>query len=122
MEMNFSFLQGERGFYLQRKAEVNPVRNSSGALDPAGIILKCNPAAEQGGIISNGVKRSQSQSYMEENLERCVKCGKQQGLQSVAVTIWRRTFHLFYLCAECGNVDIEELLMIIRLYKEKRKT
>jgi len=35
---------------------VNPVRNSSGALDPAGIILKCNPAAEQRGIISNGVK------------------------------------------------------------------
>jgi hypothetical protein len=36
---------------------VNPVRNSSGALDPAGIILKCNPAAEQRGIISNGVNR-----------------------------------------------------------------
>jgi hypothetical protein len=46
--------------------EVNPVRNSSrydskpsGALDPAGIILECNPAtggtAEQQGIISNGV-------------------------------------------------------------------
>jgi DNA-directed RNA polymerase subunit RPC12/RpoP len=59
---------------------------------------------------------------MEENLERCVKCGKQQELQGVAVTIGRRTFHLFYLCAECGNVDIEELLMIIGLYKEKRKT
>jgi hypothetical protein len=36
---------------------VNPVRNSSGALNPAGIILKSNPAAEQRGIISNGVKR-----------------------------------------------------------------
>ena len=36
--------------------EVNPVRNSSGALNPAGIILKSNPAAEQWGIISNGVK------------------------------------------------------------------
>jgi hypothetical protein len=59
---------------------------------------------------------------MGENLECCLKCGKQQGLQGVAVTIGRRTFHLFYLCAECGNVDIEELLMIIRLYKEKRKT
>jgi hypothetical protein len=34
---------------------VNPVRNSSGALNPAGIILKS--AAEQRGIISNGVKR-----------------------------------------------------------------
>jgi hypothetical protein len=36
--------------------KVNPVRNSSGALNPAGIILKSNPAAEQRGIISNGVK------------------------------------------------------------------
>jgi len=35
--------------------EVNPVRNSSGALNPAGIILRSNPAAEQRGIISNGV-------------------------------------------------------------------
>ena len=36
---------------------INPVRNSSGALNPGGIILKSNPAAEQQGIISNGVKR-----------------------------------------------------------------
>jgi putative ABC transport system permease protein len=34
---------------------VNPVRNSSEALNPAGIILKSNPAVEQRGIISNGV-------------------------------------------------------------------
>jgi len=27
---------------------VNPVRNSSGALNPAGIDLKCNPAAAAG--------------------------------------------------------------------------
>ncbi|MDP3016037.1 MAG: AMIN domain-containing protein, partial [Deltaproteobacteria bacterium] len=49
--------------------KVNPVRNSSGALNPAlrggapygaepGIILKSNPDAEQGGIISNGVKKA----------------------------------------------------------------
>ena len=35
---------------------VNPVRNSSGALNPPGMILKCDPAAEQWDIISNGVK------------------------------------------------------------------
>jgi len=34
----------------------NPVRNSSGALNPAGIILKSNLAEERGGIISNGAK------------------------------------------------------------------
>jgi len=39
-----------------REGGVNPVRNSNGALNPAGIILKSNPAAEQRGIISNGVK------------------------------------------------------------------
>ena len=63
-----------------------------------------------------------ARSNMIENQERCLKCGKQQGLQGVAVTIGRKTFHLFYLCAECGNVDIGELLKIIRWYKEKRKT
>jgi len=35
---------------------VNPVRNSKGALNPAGIVLKSDLAAEQRGIISNGVK------------------------------------------------------------------
>ena len=42
--------------------EVHPVRNSSrydskpsGALDPAGIIIKPDSAAQQRGIISNGV-------------------------------------------------------------------
>jgi predicted nucleic-acid-binding Zn-ribbon protein len=64
----------------------------------------------------------QSRSNMVENQERCLKCGKQQGLQGVAVTIGRRTFHLFYLCSKCGNVNIEELLRIIGLYKEKKTT
>jgi hypothetical protein len=59
---------------------------------------------------------------MEENMERCLKCGKQQGLQGVAVTIGRKTFHLFYLCTKCGDVNIEELLMIIRSCKEKKPT
>jgi len=35
---------------------VNPDRNSTGALNPARIIAKSNPAVEQRGIISNGVK------------------------------------------------------------------
>jgi len=38
-----------------QRVRVNPVRNSSETLNPAGIILKSNPAAEQQGIISNGV-------------------------------------------------------------------
>jgi radical SAM superfamily enzyme YgiQ (UPF0313 family) len=45
---------------------VNPVRNSRRALNPAGIILKSNPAkggtTEQRGIISNGVKGSKESS------------------------------------------------------------
>ena len=49
-ELKIEILRG-----LLREA-VNPVRNSSEALNPAGIILKSNPAAEQRGIISNGVK------------------------------------------------------------------
>jgi len=57
---------------------------------------------------------------MIEDQERCLKCGKQEGLQGVAVTIGRRTFHLFYLCAKCGNVGIEQLLQIIGSYKGKK--
>jgi hypothetical protein len=41
---------------MDHPIKVNPVRNSSGALNPAGIILKSNTVAEQRGIISNGVK------------------------------------------------------------------
>ena len=63
----------------------------------------------------------QSRSNMVENQERCLKCGKQQGLQGVAVTIGRRTFHLFYLCSKCGNVNIEELLRIIGSYKKRKQ-
>jgi len=40
---------------MSQGLRVYPVRNSSGALNPAGIILKCDLAAEQRGIISNGV-------------------------------------------------------------------
>jgi len=58
---------------------------------------------------------------MEENTEHCLKCGQEQGLQGVAVTIGRKTFHLFYLCAKCGNVTIEELLKMIRSYEDQRK-
>lgn len=49
-----------------------------------------------------------------------MKCGKQEGLQGVAVTIGRKTFHLFYLCAQCGNVSIEQLLQIIDSYKNEK--
>jgi hypothetical protein len=42
---------------LDEAERVNPVRNSGGALNPAGIIVKSNPVSEQRGIISNGVKK-----------------------------------------------------------------
>ena len=52
-------LQDAQGLLGAESGGVNPVRNSSGALNPAGIILKSNPAiggtVEQRGIISNGV-------------------------------------------------------------------
>jgi len=40
---------------LMGKFLIHPVRNSSGALTPAGIILKSNPVAEHRCIVSNGV-------------------------------------------------------------------
>ena len=59
---------------------------------------------------------------MIEDQERCLKCRKQEGLQGVAITIGRRTFHLFYLCDKCGDVEIKELLKIIRAYEGKKTT
>jgi hypothetical protein len=60
--------------------------------------------------------------YGEEDLECCLRCGKRVGLQGVAVTIGTKTFHLFYLCDECGRINIDELLKMIRWYKEKGTT
>jgi len=57
---------------------------------------------------------------MTEERECCFKCKKEEGLQGVALTIGRKTFHLFYLCADCTNVGMEELLKIIELYKGKK--
>jgi len=57
---------------------------------------------------------------MIEDQERCLKCGKQEGLQGVAVTNGRKTFHLFYLCAQCGNVGLEQLLQIVASYKKEK--
>jgi len=61
---------------LDEANRVNPVRNSSrcdskpsGALNPAGIILKSNPAAEQRGIISNGVKKFIPYYYIPESMK-----------------------------------------------------
>jgi len=65
-------------------------------------------------------KEVQARGSSIENPECCLKCGTEQGLQGVAVTIGRKTFHLFYLCAKCGDVDNEELLRIIRWYEEKK--
>ena len=57
---------------------------------------------------------------VEEKPERCLKCGKLEDLQGVAVTLGRQTFHLFYLCSQYGNVDLRELLKIISCYKEDK--
>jgi len=40
----------------------------------------------------------------------------------VALTVGMKTFHLFYLCARCGKVDMEEALKIIWSYKKERIT
>ena len=52
------------------REKVNPVRNSSGALNTTGIILRSNPAAEQRGITSNGVKGESKAPNQEGNKNR----------------------------------------------------
>jgi ATP-dependent exoDNAse (exonuclease V) beta subunit len=64
--MDVVFKEGDGLVVLDFKTDlVYPVRNSSGALNPAGINLKCNPAAEHRGIISNGVKQDDLNSKIE---------------------------------------------------------
>jgi hypothetical protein len=68
--------RGERGrkVYLihasgmkEKGGAVHPVRNSSGASNPVGIILKSNSAAAgQRGIISNGVKKVLLKEYLSK--------------------------------------------------------
>ena len=53
---------------LREKA--NPVRNSSGALNTTGIILKSNPSAEQRGNISNGVKGENKVPDQEKKINK----------------------------------------------------
>jgi len=53
--LNESFAIKEAFTHFE-KLGVNPVRNSSGALNPAGVIPKYDPVAEQRDIFSNGVK------------------------------------------------------------------
>jgi ATP-dependent exoDNAse (exonuclease V) beta subunit len=64
--MDVVFKEGDGLVVLDFKTDlVYPVRNSSGASNPAGINLKCNPAAEHRGIISNGVKKDNLNSKIE---------------------------------------------------------
>ena len=58
---------------------------------------------------------------VEEKPEHCVECGRLGDLQGVAVTLGRQTFHLFYLCRQCGDVDLKELLRIISCHSKGDK-
>ena len=76
-------LPGGKGKVPLLPDDVNPVRNSSGALNPArpasqseagaGIILKCNPGAEQRGVISNGVKKQGKILFLRNYLGEVVE-------------------------------------------------
>jgi len=59
-----------QNFWWEWDSQVNPVRNSNGALNPAGIILGLNPAAKQRGIISNGVNLYHANSAEALNWKR----------------------------------------------------
>jgi hypothetical protein len=81
---------------------VNPVRNSSGALNPSGIILKSNPAAEQRGIISNGVKERCQYCY-SVRLEATAQEAKQEGFDGFSTTLLQSTHQNHALIKETGE-------------------
>jgi ferredoxin len=75
---------------------INPIRNSSGAL---------NPAAEQRGIISNGVK--EAKIIFEDKISKCMECGAPlfpqamvKKLESQIDTTGEQTWP-FHLCPSC---------------------
>ena len=60
---------------------VNPVRNSSGALDSAGTILKSNPAAGQRSIVSNGVNETPSWLHQCDQCLACIQWCPREAIQ-----------------------------------------
>jgi Flp pilus assembly protein TadD len=51
---------------VKHSGTLNPVRNSNGALNLAGNILKSDPTAEQRGIISNGVTKQKNLEFLKD--------------------------------------------------------
>ncbi|MCJ7704217.1 MAG: epoxyqueuosine reductase QueH, partial [Desulfobacterales bacterium] len=85
---------------------VNPVRNSSGALNSSGIILKSNPAkggtTEQRGIISNGVKERCQYCY-SLRLEATAQEAKNQGFDAFSTTLLESSHQNHALIKEVGE-------------------
>ena len=81
---------------------VNPVRNSSGALNPSGIILNSNPAAEQRGIISNGVKERCQYCY-SVRLEATAREAKENAFDAFSTTLLQSTHQNHDLIRETGE-------------------
>jgi len=81
---------------------VNPVRNSSGALNPSGIILKSDPAAEQQGIISNGVKERCQYCY-SVRLEATAREATKNAFDGFSTTLLQSTHQNHTLIKETGE-------------------
>ncbi len=92
---------------------VNPVRNSSGALNPSGIILKSDPAAaagpeglwarrEQRSIISNGVKERCQYCY-SVRLEATAREAKKNTFDGFSTTLLQSTHQNHDLIKETGE-------------------
>jgi hypothetical protein len=81
---------------------VNPVRNSSRALNPSGIILKSDPAAEQRGIISNGVKERCPYCY-SVRLEATAREAKKSAFDGFSTTLLQSTHQDHALIKETGE-------------------
>jgi fucose permease len=113
LSLKISSTKGGRGL------EVNPVRNSSGALNPAGMILKSNPAGEQRGILSNGVnvitKLMSEKTFLNLFFVTLFIQGVQNGISYWMVTFLKETrdfpiglasasLFLFFACLALGRL------------------
>ena len=81
------WILGKIGGKTESAAEpVYPVRNSTGALNPAGIILESNPATLKRGVISNGVSEERVVSPTVEQMAESPPSLRSATLQPVFVT------------------------------------
>jgi predicted adenine nucleotide alpha hydrolase (AANH) superfamily ATPase len=88
--------------------QVNPVRNSVGALNHSEIVPKTDPTAEQQGIVSNGVKERCQYCY-KVRLEATAQEAKNRAFDGFSTTLLQSSHQSHALIKETGEHIAHEM-------------